>query len=102
MRWAPGDEVEWREIWRGRVLGVLPLRVVADREDLLAVYNAEGTPFAFPEQWPWAERHPWEERGRWEGHGALVLWRQGDACERWWSDEWAQWRPPPAWDKARG
>ena len=83
VRWAPGDEIEWREVWRGRVLLTWPVRVVADRDDLLAVYTPEGAPFAFPEQWPWAAQHPWAVRGAWQGHGVLVLHRPGDPYTVW-------------------
>jgi len=83
MAWARDDEIEWREVWQGRVLSSFPIRVVADREDILALYIAEGTPFAFPEQWPWAPEHPWQRPGRWQGHGGLVLHRPGDAYTVW-------------------
>jgi hypothetical protein len=83
VRWHPGDVIQWREIWHGQVLLEFPVRVVADRDDLLALFIAEGTPFAFPEPWPWAPAHPWASRGRWQGHGVLILHRPGDAYAVW-------------------
>ena len=83
MPWEPGDEIEWRDVWHGRRLLSFGVRVVADRDDVLAVYIAEGAPFAFPEPWPWGGRHPWEHRGRWQGHGVLVLHRPGDSYTVW-------------------
>ena len=57
MRWQPGDDVLWRETWRGRTYLVMPVRVVADDASLVAVYLAEGTPFGFPpDSWPFSLR----------------------------------------------
>jgi len=75
--------VEWRETWRGRVVLAFPIRVVADRPDLMAVYIPSGAPLSFPDPWPWGEQHPWQPRGRFQGHGVLVLHRPGDAYAVW-------------------
>ncbi len=83
MPWRTGDVVEWREIWRGRVLLAFPVRVVEDAAELLAVYLATGAPFSFPSAWPWGPQHPWQARGRFEGHGVLILHRPGDAYAVW-------------------
>jgi hypothetical protein len=83
VRWREGDVVEWRETWRGQVVLAFPVRVVADRDDLIAVYIPSGAPLAFPDPWPWGDHHPWQPRGRFEGHGVLVLHRPGDAYAVW-------------------
>lgn len=80
MRWRPGDVILWREVWRGRPWFVWPVRVVEDRDDLLALYVPEGTPFGFPAgSWPWEGGHPWSGRQEpcWHGHGVLTLHRPG-------------------------
>jgi hypothetical protein len=61
----------------------MPVEVVLDQADVLAVYIREGSPFTFPDEWPWGSAHPWSARGRWEGHGALVLHRPDDAYTVW-------------------
>jgi hypothetical protein len=84
VRWEPGDEVLWRETWRGRTYAVMPVRVVRDTEEAVAVYLAEGTPFGFPDgAWPWDGVHPWAGRGRWKGHGILVLHRHNERHAIW-------------------
>ena len=86
VRWGSGDVVLWREVWRGRPWLVKPVRVVEDRDDLLAVYLAEATRLGFPPgSWPWPGEHPWN-RGddtRWRGHGVLTLHRPGIAHSIW-------------------
>ena len=80
MSWAAGAIVAWREAWRGQEYFAIPVRVVEDREDLLAVYVAEGTRYSFPPGgWPFAEQHPWAEQGEWRGEGALTLMQPGAA-----------------------
>ena len=77
LRWQPGDVIVRREVWRGHPWAALPVRVVADRADLLALYVQEGAPFGFAE--PPVGRHPWAGREGWSGHGVLMLQRPGDA-----------------------
>ena len=89
VRWSPGEVVEWLEVWRGRVLAVMPVRVVADDAHRLAIYIPEGTPFTFPNPCPWGPAHPWAARGSWQGHGALVLHRPNDPYT-----VWASWQGP--------
>jgi hypothetical protein len=83
----------WREVWRDRPWLVMPVRVVVDREDLLALYVAEGTLLGFPPgSWPWEGRHPWDDgddNTRWQGHGLLTLHRPGAAHA-----VWIFWRGP--------
>jgi hypothetical protein len=87
----PGDEVVWREVWRGTAWLEHRVRVVCDTPELLAVHTPEGTRFESPPgSWPWGGAHPWTlGTGRWEGHGPLILHRPGDAFT-----VWAMWRGP--------
>jgi hypothetical protein len=87
MFWRPGDEIVWRERWRGRTYAALPVRVVRDGAEGTAVYLAEGTPFGFGE-WPFEGVHPWATRGAWTGHGVLIVLRPGGAYSIWhfWTD----------------
>jgi uncharacterized protein DUF402 len=88
-RWTPGETVLWRELWRGREYVSLPVRVVEDGPERVAVYLAEGTPFAFvPGAWPWGE-HPWEAIGSWRGHGVLLVhnWGEANAVWHFWEGE---------------
>jgi uncharacterized protein DUF402 len=46
----------------------------------------------------------WIERGRWTEDEVAAIRREGeriavelDACRRWWSEDWANWRPDPGW-----
>lgn len=89
MRWRHGDQVLWRETWRGRTYAEFPVRVVHDDDRQIAVYLAEGTPFTFPPGgWPFEGRHPWADRGRWTGYGVLVVHHPGRAHALWhfWTD----------------
>lgn len=43
MAWSEGEAIALREIWKGRVCMAAPYRVVADRDDLTAVYMAPGS-----------------------------------------------------------
>ena len=90
-RWRPGDEVVWREVWRGTAWLAHRVRIVCDAPGLLAVHTPEGTRFESPPgSWPWSDAHPWTlGSGRWEGHGPLILHRPGDAFT-----VWAMWRGP--------
>jgi hypothetical protein len=47
--WADGECIARREVWRGRVLSAIPVLVIRDEPELLAVYMAESAPFVFPE-----------------------------------------------------
>jgi Protein of unknown function (DUF402) len=54
------------------------------------------------------ELDAWIERGRWTPAEVAAIWAEGkricqmlDAGERWWSDEWATWRPDPDWPLPR-
>ena len=80
MAWRRGEIILWREVWHGQAWLVMPVRVVEDRPDLLAVYLAGGSRLGFPaHSWPWPGRHPWDrgEDTRWRGNGVLTLHRPG-------------------------
>jgi Protein of unknown function (DUF402) len=87
MPWRSGDVILWREVWHGNPWLVMPVRVVDDRQDLLALHLAEGTALGFPAgSWPWEDRHPWNDGSgdsRWRGHGVLTLHRPGTAHAIW-------------------
>jgi len=84
MRWNPGEVVAWRQAWRGREYLGIPVRVVEDTGDVLAVYWAEGTRYVFrPGVWPFDDEHPWERAGEWRGHGVLALMKPCDAYSIW-------------------
>jgi hypothetical protein len=77
--WRPGEAIVRREVWRGRPYAAVPVVVVRDEPQLLAVYVPEGTPFGFDDDhWP-AAPHPWRRYGSWQGHGVLMLNRPADA-----------------------
>lgn len=88
--WQRGQAVAIRELVHGRPWLAIPVTVVEDTGDFLAVYLAEGTPMAFPEgDWP-RGAHPWSLGSRrWEGHGVLQLHRPGDPYS-----VWAFWHGP--------
>src|SRR3954469_9914856 len=81
-RWAAGDRIVRREVWRGRLLSAMAVTVVEDSSDLLVVHVAEGTPFAFPEG-DWPSPHPWSGNRAWSGHGVLMLHRPDDPYAVW-------------------
>jgi hypothetical protein len=84
MRWSPGEVVAWRQAWRGREYLSIPVRVVEDGGDVLAVYWAEGTRYVFgPHGWPFDNEHPWSQPGTWRGHGVLALMKPGDGYSIW-------------------
>lgn len=76
-----------REVWRDRVWSVLPMYVVADRDDLLALYLPGGSPMGFAQgEWPTPNgRHAWDDGPdtRWQGHGVLHLQRPGEPYAVW-------------------
>lgn len=83
MGFRHGETILRREVWRGHAYMHMPVRVVEDSGETLAVYLAPGTPFTFVDgNWPWDGTHPWLGR-RWEGHGVLQLMRAGDPAAIW-------------------
>ncbi|MEV5161947.1 DUF402 domain-containing protein [Streptomyces sp. NPDC053728] len=73
-----------REILDGREWITYPVRVVADQEELLAVYLAQGTPMSFGGgEFRWGI-HPWASMGAaWQSEGVLQLQRPGDGYSVW-------------------
>ena len=78
------------------------------------------TPFGFDSQdleldlvirpdgsWEWKDDEqldPWVERGRWSADEVAEIRAEGarvaaelEAGRRWWSEEWASWKPDPSW-----
>lgn len=71
-----------RDVWHGSAWVGLPVIVVSDEPDLLAVYLAEGAEIAVADgEWPVV--HPWSRHQAWSGHGTLMLHRPGDAYAVW-------------------
>jgi hypothetical protein len=81
--WRPGDRIVRRELCLGRPwLGQAAI-VVADADDLLALYIAGDSELAYPDgDWP-GGRHPWHGKDRWRGHGVLQLQRPDEAHAVW-------------------
>jgi hypothetical protein len=85
-RWSAGDVVVRREVWRARPWFANPLYVVEDTDDLLVLYQPEGSPFGFGvgDGWPTVTgRHPYDGRTGWVGEGPLGLHRPGDPYAVW-------------------
>lgn len=80
-RWQPGEIVVRREVLHGEPWLDMPVHVVEDSPELLAVYMAEGSELLFPTVPADFFEHPWKTRGHtvWNGHGKLMLHRPGDA-----------------------
>lgn len=69
-----------REVWDGRVWLQVPVRVVSDDSNVLAVALVDGAPFLFDDEAP---PHPWSGRSSWAGPTVLLLWRTGDWYSVW-------------------
>lgn len=80
-RFAAGSTIARREVLHGRPWLVVPMRVVADSADLLALHVAEGTPLEFPRH-PFGP-HPWSHIDRWRDTDVLQLQRPGDGYSVW-------------------
>ena len=138
QRWKVGDAVVRREVkglsplddgdrsapWFGRAWIEVPMRVVEDTDDHLAIFVASNTPFTFPDGvWEAGKEHPWKANGAWRGHGCLMVqdlrveqetftpeladWIRsygielGERLDRggpWWDTAWATWEPPVGWE----
>ncbi|MET7988151.1 DUF402 domain-containing protein [Streptomyces sp. NPDC005281] len=83
-RFAPGTTILRREVLDGRTWLSYPVRVVADRSDLLAVHLAHGTRLSFGEgDFTWGP-HPWQDvADHWRSRSVLQLQRPGDAYAVW-------------------
>ena len=85
-RWHPGEVIVRREISWGRPVLAVPVRVVEDADDLLAVYLPDAAPLSYQLDVPWPTptgNHPWWPRPTWESHGCLMLQRPGEAYAIW-------------------
>ena len=49
MRWEAGTQIVYREVWRGRVWTAMPVTVVQDTPELIALYLCPGTRWKLPE-----------------------------------------------------
>jgi hypothetical protein len=83
MAWEPGSWIVRRDVWRGRPLLGVPVLVVSDTPELLALYLPESAPFGFAEGAFPTSPHPWSAHAGWQGHGVLMVQRPGDAYAVW-------------------
>jgi hypothetical protein len=84
MRWRLGETILVRHVHHGRVVQAAPVRVVADRPDLLVTWIAPGTPIVYPNGQDGDGRllplDRWQlEHRPWFGSGALDLTPPGRA-----------------------
>ncbi len=85
MGWSHGDLVVFRHLTGERCWLGMPVYVVSDTPELVAVYLPSGAPFRFvPGPWPTESGlHPWHPAESWSGHGILMLQRPGDPYGVW-------------------
>ena len=102
MRRRPGDAVLLRYVHGGRVSRVLPVTVVADIAEYVALFVAAGSPMKtrcgpdgapIQRDLPYAVRFslPWRLcDGVWEGNGVLMLTPAGAGYSFWavWDERW--------------
>jgi uncharacterized protein len=92
----PGETIEWRSVYDGRVRWAFPHRVIEDDGEFLVVYLAPGTNGVtmgrdsdgrYLERWV---RGDAPHAHTWIGGGVLKLVRRGDAhtVELFWDEEW--------------
>jgi Protein of unknown function (DUF402) len=100
--WQPGATIVLQEIWRGKVWGARPMRVVEDTGDGIALWFPRGTRWKAPTSdpsWPWKEDRgerlaECAVRGEWVYRDAewdvdtLQLTRAGER-----HSVWVSWRP---------
>jgi Protein of unknown function (DUF402) len=84
MPWRQGETILVRHIHHGRVVHAAPVRVVADRPDLLVTWIASGTPVVYPngqdEEGRLLPLDRWKIKHRpWFGSGSLDLTPPGRA-----------------------
>jgi len=48
LHWKAGDQIVWREVWRGRVWSAKPVTVVQDTPDVVALWMASDTCWKVP------------------------------------------------------
>jgi len=87
-RFAPGDAILMRDVWRGEIHLACSVRVVQDTLDLLVTWLASGTPYKRPAVRALPFGQPLVDRP-WSAPGALQLTRPGDAHSVWiFEDSW--------------
>jgi hypothetical protein len=75
MTFQRGDAIVLREVWRGRVYSVAPVRIVLDRSDLIAMYlvpqtvskfsaSRDGAPLRIPQDEWWLKEDAWLSQGQ--------------------------------------
>jgi Protein of unknown function (DUF402) len=82
VRRQPGDTIVRRDVWRGRPVVGWGGTVVADDDDLLALYMPGGGALSATGEF-FGAPHPWSHKQRWEGHGVLQLQRPGEMHAVW-------------------
>lgn len=98
-RWTHGDTLVRREVlgyeptgtvssdhwWYERSWLDMPVRVVEDSDEALALYIPRGQWFDFPPgDWPAVDGvHPWHGRGGWDGNGCLMVQVPGEHVAVW-------------------
>jgi hypothetical protein len=97
--WEPGQGIVMREVWRGKVYSIMPLRVVQDSHTWTALYlppntlslfphTRDGTVLRIPED-DWVLRgEPWEGQGLCLVHAGLgftfsAAWDQDQHLDHW-------------------
>lgn len=71
-----------REVWRGHVWSAVPVVVIEDSADLLAVHLQVGARFGFTEGHPLGV-HPWSKVDAWQGMDVVMLQRPNEAHSVW-------------------
>ena len=91
--WSPGDQIVYREVWRGKVWTARPVTVVQDTPDLVVLYLCSGTRWKLPGgsrsqyahllltgewqlvdvTWMWGDTLFLIRPG--EAHAVIVMWR---------------------------
>jgi uncharacterized protein DUF402 len=81
LPFSPGSEIERREVLHDATWLTMPVTVIDDDGDVLAVRIDPGTPMTFPAH-PFGP-HPWGGQSAWQGSTVLQLHRTGDWYAVW-------------------
>lgn len=82
-RFAPGDAILMRHVWRDEVFLAHSVRVVVDEPGLLATWLAPGTPYKRPALRAELPFHQQLVDRPWKAPGIVQLTRPGDAHSIW-------------------
>jgi hypothetical protein len=82
-RFAPGDAILMRSVWRDEVWLAYSVRVVVDEPELLATWLAPGTPYKRPAVRGELPFHQQLVDRPWKAPGVLQLTRPADAHSIW-------------------